>query len=566
MIINADNRFILWLLKERWRIVAAGILAIVSPLAGLSLYIYSQVTSGFERVVLAENEAILTFAAHHLEEKINTDISNAKTFADRPLLIEALEKNDAKAIDGHIRNFISNSLSIERIIVTNPAGIEIAAYPEDPSRNGSNLSGENWYKGVSVTWTPYVSDFFLRTGNPGRYLFAIAMPVKDPSGAVVGILVLHPKENYFSEVLEVMHIGKGFIYIVNKNGHLVYHPGFNLDNVYDFSSVPSVDKVKNRLSGWEKINDPVTKEAVVSAFLPMKFGWGVILQRPEKDVLQPVNKIVIGLFVFAGLSLLIGIIIAYDGMEMFYSIRSLSVKLEHTLGDLQRSNKELEQFAYIASHDLQEPLRKVASFTQLLERRYKGEMGPDADRYIGYIVDGAKRMSMLISDLLCFSRIGTSTRKFAPADCNGVVRRVIEDLQKVIEEKGAVVTFDSLPSIIADETQLGMVFQNLIGNAIKFHGQEPPRVHASARREGNEWVFSVRDNGIGIEQDYFDRIFVMFQRLHSKAQFPGTGIGLAICKKVVERHGGRIWVESEFGRGSTFYFRIPDHNIEVNES
>jgi light-regulated signal transduction histidine kinase (bacteriophytochrome) len=193
-------------------------------------------------------------------------------------------------------------------------------------------------------------------------------------------------------------------------------------------------------------------------------------------------------------------------------------------------------------------------------------MGLDADRYIGYIVDGAKRMSLLISDLLTFSRIGTSTKKFVETDCNYVLRRTLDDLQYRIRESGAVVAFDNLPSVLGDELQLGMVFQNLISNAIKFHRDDMPRVHVSARSEGNNWIFSVSDNGIGIEKEFLDRIFVMFQRLHTKEEYPGTGIGLAICKKVVERHGGSIWAESEFGKGSTFYFKLPKNEKEVNES
>jgi light-regulated signal transduction histidine kinase (bacteriophytochrome) len=240
-------------------------------------------------------------------------------------------------------------------------------------------------------------------------------------------------------------------------------------------------------------------------------------------------------------------------------------KLAQTLSDLERSNKDLEQFAYVASHDLQEPLRKVGSFTELLERRYKDQLGPDADRYIGYIVDGARRMSQLINDLLTYSRIGSSSIKFAKTDCNEVLEHTLADLQHLIRERGAVVTHDDLPVIMADRLQLGVVFQNLIANAIKFRRDEPPQVHVSARLVDGVWIFSVSDNGIGIEPEFFERIFVMFQRLHTKEQYSGTGIGLAICKRVIERHGGRIWVESEFGNGATFNFSIPDNKKEVSE-
>jgi light-regulated signal transduction histidine kinase (bacteriophytochrome) len=227
--------------------------------------------------------------------------------------------------------------------------------------------------------------------------------------------------------------------------------------------------------------------------------------------------------------------------------------------ELERSNAELEQFAYIASHDLQEPLRMVSSYTQLLARRYQGKLDADADDFIGFAVDGANRMQRLIQDLLTYSRVNTRGRPFAPTDCNEVLAQVKLNLSLAIEENGATIRYDKLPTILADDGQLIQLFQNLIGNAIKFHGEEPPRIEVSARQTEGEWLFSVADNGIGMEPQYHERIFVIFQRLHGRSSYPGTGIGLAVSKRIVGRHGGRIWVESAPGEGSTFYFTIPVH-------
>jgi PAS domain S-box-containing protein len=231
--------------------------------------------------------------------------------------------------------------------------------------------------------------------------------------------------------------------------------------------------------------------------------------------------------------------------------------LKKTHADLERSNTDLEQFAYVASHDLQEPLRMVSSFTQLLGQRYKGKLDGDADEFIGFAVDGANHMQRLINDLLTFSRIGTRGQLPEAIPSDTALDRALDNLKLAIEESQAVVEREPLPTVAADDVQLIQVFQNLIANAIKFRGDEPPRIRIAAEARGKEWVFSVRDNGIGIDPQYLERIFIIFQRLHERGKYPGTGIGLAICKKIVQRHGGRIWVESEPGKGSTFYFSLP---------
>jgi len=237
-------------------------------------------------------------------------------------------------------------------------------------------------------------------------------------------------------------------------------------------------------------------------------------------------------------------------------------KLKQTMAEFARSNSELELFAYVASHDLQEPLRMVTSFTQLLEKRYKNKLDKDADEFIEFILDGATRMQSMINDLLQYSRVGTRGKPFKLTDFESVFGQSLVNLKIAIDENNAIITHDPLPTLMADSTQMIEVFQNLISNAIKFRSKESPQVHVSALKKRNEWVFSVRDNGIGIAPEFFDKLFIIFQRLHSRSEYPGTGIGLAVCKKIVERHGGKIWVESEPNKGSTFYFSIPDSKGE----
>lgn len=244
-------------------------------------------------------------------------------------------------------------------------------------------------------------------------------------------------------------------------------------------------------------------------------------------------------------------------LNMLEDIEVERVRAEQAKVLLARSNTELEQFAYVASHDLQEPLRMISSYVQLLSRRYKGRLDKDADEFIAFAVDGTLRMQQLINDLLAYSRVGTRGKPPAPTNFEDVLSKAMANLKIAALESGAVVTHDQLPTAMADELQMVQLFQNLVGNAIKFRGQETPKIHISARPEENEWIFSVRDNGIGIDPQFHDRIFVLFQRLHGREEYPGTGIGLTVSKKIVERHGGRIWLESEPGKGTTFYFSIP---------
>jgi light-regulated signal transduction histidine kinase (bacteriophytochrome) len=242
--------------------------------------------------------------------------------------------------------------------------------------------------------------------------------------------------------------------------------------------------------------------------------------------------------------------------EMLDQVQARDSALERRAAELASLNTELEQFAYVASHDLQEPLRMVGSYLQLLEKRYGDRLDDDGRDFIAFAVDGAARMKVLINDLLAFSRIGTRGQTLRPTDLNQPLDDALANLAPVIGETGAVITRDPMPTLDADASQLMQLFQNLIGNALKFRGKEPPRVHVGAAADNGHWRLSVADNGIGVAPEYAEKIFVIFQRLWNRQEYPGTGIGLSVCKKIVERHGGRIWVESTPGQGATFRFTL----------
>ncbi|MDX2137549.1 MAG: ATP-binding protein [Chloroflexota bacterium] len=276
--------------------------------------------------------------------------------------------------------------------------------------------------------------------------------------------------------------------------------------------------------------------------------------------------------------------IARDGRTVHIEARAIIVKDEHgkAIGargimtditariqaeeDLRRSNEELQQFAYVASHDLQEPLRMVTSYLQLVEDRYREQIDDEGREFIGYAVDGASRMKTLINDLLTHSRVQTNRERFVPVTMNDVLQRTLRNLSSKIEETDTNITCDDLPEVLGNASMLEQLLQNLISNAIKFKSEQPPTIHIGVQRERREWIFCVKDNGIGIDPKYAERIFVIFQRLHSRSKYAGTGIGLAICKKVVERHHGRIWVESEKGKGATFYFSLPVYQLQGSVS
>jgi len=249
-------------------------------------------------------------------------------------------------------------------------------------------------------------------------------------------------------------------------------------------------------------------------------------------------------------------------------------ELKQTMAGLARSNKELEQFAYMVSHDLKQPLTTVLNLIELLKLRYQDKLDTKANNFITSALNEADRMHNMIEDILALSRVGTRGKPFEPVDCEDMLARILVHLKMRIKESGAIITHDPLPTVMADEAQLVRLFQNLLGNALKFRGEEPPRIHISAKSIPHSafriphsaiekgWLFSVSDNGIGIDPQFKERIFVIFERLHTKEEYPGTGIGLAICKKIVERHGGRIWVESEPGKGATFYFTFPNEGVK----
>ena len=448
---------------------------------------------------------------------------------------------------------------------------------EGVAEDGLGFKQPDWFTMVRQTGQVHLEEARLSPESEGMMAVGFSAPIYGPQGDFRGVVTTRvPLEN-LRAILEqegkLQHGEESYDWLLlDRQGAVIIEKSQTTGMT---SSLPKLELLSARRAAEDREKPGFVEELhqrrqipVVTGFARTRgysnfpgFDWTVLVLLDREHVYAPINRLI---WTVVGVGLLLITPLAGFGVWASWRLvrdnRDLALSrkaLEESIAELARSNADLQQFAYVASHDLKEPLRMVASYTQLLARRYKGKLDSDADEFIGYAVDGANRMQRLINDLLAYSRVTAQGQVFEEVDCNVVLEEVLSNLRVAVEESRAVVTHAPLPTVMADGRQLGQLFQNLIGNAVKFRGEEPPQIHLSAERRPNEWLFSVRDNGVGVDPQYAERIFVIFQRLHNREEYPGTGIGLAICKKIVERHGGRIWVVSQTGQGATFHFTLP---------
>lgn len=410
----------------------------------------------------------------------------------------------------------------------------------------------------------------IRSGTKGAHSVGSVILRIDPERFLFPRIQAWPTPSLTGETLLVRRDGE-FVTFLNKLRH-GQGAAMTFQRPVNEPGLPASMAVRGR-QGIVTGTDYRGKSVLAALRTVPGSPWFLVSKIDEAEVFESVRKLAIqiGAVVFI-LILAAGTASGYlwrrDNEALYRSLyesearrldehRQDEERLKKIMADLVRSNQELEQFASVASHDLMEPLRTISNYLQLLELRYKGKLDRDADEFIGFAVDGAVRMQRMIGDLLAYSRVGVKGGAFEPVDCSAVLDRALNGLKLTIEETGAVVTSGALPTVTADASQLAQVFQNLIANAIKFRSAKAPDVHIAAERKEGEWLFSVRDNGIGFDPAHRERIFALFQRLHTTAEYPGSGIGLSVCKKIIERHHGRIWADSEPGKGSSFYFTVP---------
>ena len=460
---------------------------------------------------------------------------------------------------------------------TDATGTVIAVTEPPAAEGGKVLDRPAWFESVRRTGRVFFGEPQPSPESGGAMGVSFAAPIHGPHDEFRGAVASRVPLDSLRTIIDMeagVQLGRDPYewLVVNQEGQIIGDKNRrNLTTVNVLSlRMPSIMKAAQdrHKPGFVEELDPERQVPVVTGYARTRgygtfpgFDWTILMRVDRDRVYAPINHLVmmvggIGLLVLTPLTGF-GVWTSWKLIQEDRALTQTSQALERSVVELTRSNADLQQFAYVASHDLQEPLRMVASYTQLLAKRYKGKLDADADEFITFAVDGATRMQQLIKDLLAYSRVTTQRAPSEPTECAPALVIALNNLHMAIEKEQAVVTYDPLPTIVADDTQLTQLFQNLIGNAIKFRGDQPPRVHLSAIRKDHEWVFAVRDNGIGIDPQYADRVFVIFQRLHTPADYPGTGIGLALCKKIVERHGGRIWVDSYPGQGATFYFTFP---------
>ena len=557
-----------------WRVAS---LAAVLTLVPLAVLTYTAVTLSSDTVrgeVQANVKASSRLEAQVVQVRVQGLVEEVHGFEGDPVMIDALgggrpASRDLPVLQALMNKFLQSDPELSFVSIDDPSGRTIVVSPLTPATIGQDFSYRDWYRGVTRTGAPYVSSAY-RTAAAGHPLVVtIAVPIRASAGSgttapVLGYMVVgYPLAGVEQFVQEFSRSQGIALTITDQRGVILAAPTPPKGLVLEARDPRVVSALAGR-SGVTTINEK--GRAVLSGFAPVAgFGWTVHADVLESTAFASMNDLRAAVVSTAGglaVLLLLGSLLlgrawrARDDTKAEVAVRAQ--ELERANIELGRSNDELEQFAYVASHDLSEPLRAISGPISLVARRYQGQLDDEADQFIGFAVDGCQRMQKMIDDLLVYSRIGRLERSFEPTDCNLVVDTVLTALGPAISETGASIHVEQLPVVSAEATQLSQVFQNLIANALKFVATDvTPEVAVAVEPAGAQWRFTITDNGIGIDPAHRERIFAMFKRLHSREEYPGTGIGLALVKKIVERHGGRIGVEDAPNRtGTRFWFTL----------
>jgi signal transduction histidine kinase len=543
------------------------LLLLVLPVLLIGAFSYLQASRDLSAYAYARRQALAYVAAATLKERLDHLQHIGLSLATRVRFRQLISEGKWDAAAEILRSVPNDFPFIDRLFLTDPKGTLTADMPALPAVRGRNFSFRDWYQGVSQNWQPYVSNVYKRTAEPQLNVIAVAVPIKTENQSVIGILVLQLPLNALLEWVKGIDVGpSGFVYIVDRVGRIATHPKFALDrDVIDFSTVPSVRKALSGQRGIEVAWNPIEKEERLTAYEPVPgYGWGVIVQEPTSTAFEArdvnLRRILIayGLIVLVAGALAFFILRAMSERErVAQEIGKLNEDLKQKAVELEAANKELEAFSYSVSHDLRAPLRAIDGFARILMDKHMPQLLPEAQRYLKLVRDNATQMGELIDDLLAFSRLSRQPLKRQPVNPGDLARQVLQEIRPDQNGRHLQVSIGDLPPCQADPALLKQVFTNFLSNALKFtRRRDPAQIDIGSLNGNGEPVYFVKDNGVGFDMKYADKLFAVFQRLHRAEEYEGTGVGLAIVQRVIHRHGGRVWVEAETEKGATFYFTL----------
>ena len=544
----------------------------VVALIATAVQSYRAIDRELTEVALSRRAAVAQLAAATLSEKFARLVDLATSFTTRPRVRELVAEGKWVEASKFLQAVPHDFPFIERLLLTDVQGTLMADVPVALDVQGMSFAFREWYQGVRREWRPYVSAAYRRTAAPQINVFAVAAPIRNATGDVAGILMVQVRVESLLEWVKAIDIGpEGFVYVIDSKGQVAFHsrkPGQG--EIVDLSAAPIVKSLLRGEHGVQIGFDRLEGEDQISAYAPVPgYGWGVITQQPTRASLglEARDDQLRLLLTAYGLILLLCVSAIYFAARIAgerrraEEDRRIKAELERRVAErtaqLEGANKELESFSYSVSHDLRSPLRAIDGFSRMLEEDYGGKLDDEGRRLFKVIRDSSRKMGRLIDDLLEFSRLGRKSLSTGQIDMKRLVAEVLEELQVAGGQRPRLV-LGALPPAHGDTTLVKQAWVNLLANAIKFSARrEQPVIEVSGREDGAESVYCVKDNGAGFDMRYYDKLFDVFQRLHGDEEFSGSGVGLAIVRRVVTRHGGRVWAEGKVNEGATFYFALP---------
>lgn len=544
-------------------------LAIVLPLLVIEYFSYREFERELLKGVITERQSVVSLSSTILKERFDRVRELAMSLSTRVAFRVHVRENRWEQAISILRDVPGDFPFVERMFIADTLGTLMADSPALPNARNVNFAFRDWYKGVRDHWQPYLSEVYTRAASPKKNVVAMSCPIRaSQNGPVIGILVLQLTLETLLDWIKAVPVGPDeVLYVVDHKGNVAAHPGHRLQgDILNYAHRPTVQSVLRGQQEVRVLLDPDSGRSFLSAYAPVAgYGWGVITEEPEESAfasqyasLRSVGIIYVVVLLLAFLMAWLIVRVFIENQRAKAEILVLNNSLQRRAKELESANQELEAFSYSVSHDLRAPLRHIDGFTRILQDQIGATANEEQNRLLGIISSSAKKLGLLIDELLVFSRIARSEMRQGLVPMDRLIREVLDLTKTEIEERGVSVSVDDVPAVSGDETMLRQVWINLISNALKFTGKTPnPQIRIRYTRENDEHVFCVQDNGAGFDMRYVDKLFGVFQRLHVVDEFEGTGIGLAHVKRIITRHHGRVWAKGAVGQGAEFCFSLP---------